>query len=117
MWEQNNTSRTVLICEEKKEIVKSVRHEKNLLILTEIMLIKVWAKREVNNGSPMHPDKVRGTMHFRGTKKETERQPLIGCVPVSGTHFILHALGHNLYMFLLPPRHDSKKMKDSIKIT
>lgn len=32
MWEQNNTSRTVLICEEKKEIVKSVRHEKNLLI-------------------------------------------------------------------------------------
>lgn len=34
--------------------VKSVRHEKKLLILAEIMLIKVWAKREVNNGSPMN---------------------------------------------------------------
>lgn len=38
----------------RKKIVKSVRHEKKLLILTEIMLIKVWAKREVNNGSPMN---------------------------------------------------------------
>lgn len=38
----------------KKKIVKSARHEKMLLILTEIMLIKVWAKRVVNNGSPLN---------------------------------------------------------------
>lgn len=34
--------------------MKSVRHEKKILIVAEIMLIKVWAKREVNNGSPMN---------------------------------------------------------------
>lgn len=38
----------------RKNSCESVRHEKKLLILTEIMLIKVWAKREVNNGSPMN---------------------------------------------------------------
>lgn len=36
-----------------KKNVKSARHEKMLLIHTEIMLIKVWAEREVNNGSPL----------------------------------------------------------------
>lgn len=47
-WKQSNM---VLIGEKKN--AKSARHEKMLLIHTEIMLIKVWAEREVNNGSPL----------------------------------------------------------------
>lgn len=50
-WLQNNPSGIYWFV---KKNVKSVKNEKKLLILTEVMLIKAWMEKEVNNGGPVN---------------------------------------------------------------
>lgn len=55
VWQQNKRTGSLLICEERKRNVKSVRHEKKpVLIPADIVLIKVWLERMVNNATAMN---------------------------------------------------------------